>query len=678
MDPQVQNPSSVPDITNAEAPVVNNAFAQVVEAVQGGKNVLVTVGTNSTVDELSSALGLTFLLGKLDKHATAVFSGEIPHAMEFLDPEKTFERTVDSLRDFIIALDKEKADKLRYKVEDDVVKIFITPYKTIISEKDLEFTQGDFNVDVVVALGVAKREELDKAITAHGRILHDATVITVNAGGKTSNLGSIDWNDAQASSTAEMLVSLSGAFGQDLLDPQISTAFLTGIVAETNRFSNEKTSPKVMSISAQLMAAGANQQLIATNLRQEGMISESVNSEAAKRPPEDASEMVLNHGAKPAAIQTEETPKDVAADQEDAPSNPASEEQHKEAPAVESVTPTEQLKAAVDTASSEVSNENQAEISPESPVVEAPKSQPGHKVIEPLPSLEPDPTPLPSPIVSDPPTIQQFEDRKPMEKPTFGGTLNATTASAEEDKIAQAEREAAVNNTALSHDTAEADSTAQDLEDARKAVEEANGALPFDPANQPLQSINAEPLPSLQPESAVDSSVSHMQSIAAPVPQPAQPEPSPVEAFMQPHAAEPAMQPIDMNAQVAATPVLPPMPGEQNGLPPLPPMPGAPMVDSGLPPLPPLPGQPGLDPAAAFQPQINPAFMQDMPQSQNTWTQAGNDLVNQQAGADAARQQKMDQMNQQYDTAVDRNRELQGLPPLNNPNGSGFPPLPPV
>src|SRR5690606_9359316 len=198
--------------------------------------ILVTVRNNPSVDELSAALGLSLLLKKMKKHATAVFSGKIPPAINFLDPEKTFENTVDSLRDFIIALDKEKADKLRYKVEDDVVKIFITPYRTVLSEKDLEFSQGDFNIDVVVALGVTNREELDKAITSHGRILHDANVITINAGAKKSSLGSIDWNDPDASSTAEMLVGLSDTIGGNLLDSQVSTALLTGIVAETNRF----------------------------------------------------------------------------------------------------------------------------------------------------------------------------------------------------------------------------------------------------------------------------------------------------------------------------------------------------------------------------------------------------------------------------------------------------------
>jgi hypothetical protein len=47
----------------------------------------------------------------------------------------------------------------------------------------------------------------------------------------------------------------------------MATAFLTGIVAETARFSNQKTTSTTMSISAKLMAAGANQQLVATQLQ---------------------------------------------------------------------------------------------------------------------------------------------------------------------------------------------------------------------------------------------------------------------------------------------------------------------------------------------------------------------------------------------------------------------------
>ena len=246
---------------------MDNPKNQLVDKLKTANYVLVTVSHDPSIDQLAALLGLTLALNKADKHAAAVFSGQVPSTLEFLKPEDTIEKTTDSLRDFIIALDKSKADKLRYKVEDDVVRIFITPYKTSITQADLEFSQGDFNVDVVVALGVTRQEDLDEAIVTHGRILHDATVATINISSE-GDLGSIHWQDNQASSLSEMVTELTQMLGENLVDNQIATALLTGIVAETERFSNEKTTAKVMSASAVLMAAGANQQLVASELAQ--------------------------------------------------------------------------------------------------------------------------------------------------------------------------------------------------------------------------------------------------------------------------------------------------------------------------------------------------------------------------------------------------------------------------
>ena len=244
--------------------------SQIVEKITSSTNVLVTVSNNPSVDALSAAIALTLILNKLGKHTTAIFSGATPPAITFLDPGKTFEASIDSLRDFIIALDKEKADHLRYKVEGDAVKIFITPYRTTISSEDLEFSQGDYNVELVLALGVENQTHLDSALEAHGSILHDATVITISTGEGSSSLGSIDWRDETASSLSEMLVGLSETLQTEapLIDQEIATALLTGIVAETDRFSNTKTSSKVMTIAAQLMGAGADQQLIAAKLQE--------------------------------------------------------------------------------------------------------------------------------------------------------------------------------------------------------------------------------------------------------------------------------------------------------------------------------------------------------------------------------------------------------------------------
>ena len=285
---------------------MDDAQKQIVDSIRNNSNILVTVSTDPTVDELSAALGLAILLNDMDKRATALFSGAVPPAINFLEPDKTFENSADSLRDFIIALDKEKADHLRYKVDGDVVKIFITPYKTTLSQADLEFSQGDYNVQLVVAVGVKDQEHLDKSLEAHGKILHDATVVTITAGADGSKLGSVDWHDASASSLSEMVGLLIDQLkgNQTLLNEQISTALLTGIVSATDRFSNDRTSSRVMTMAAQLMAAGANQQLIAAKLEEAHDIAPGAvigGSLAQSDGSSDGTELIIERDEKPTA-----------------------------------------------------------------------------------------------------------------------------------------------------------------------------------------------------------------------------------------------------------------------------------------------------------------------------------------------------------------------------------------
>lgn len=411
-----------------------NAKQQIVERIKNSTNILVTVGSNPSVDELSAALSLTLMLNRLDKHGTAVFSGQIPQAINFLDPGKTFENTVDSLRDFIIALDKEKADRLRYKVEDDVVRIFITPYRTVINEKDLQFSQGDFNVETIIALGVEKREDLDTAITAHGRILHDATVATINLSGQATGLGSIDWTDTAASSLCEMLMSLSEALQPGLLDQQIATALLTGIVSATDRFRNEHTSPRVMTMAAQLMAAGANQQLIAAKL-EEG--HEIPTPDGTTKLAEGQSQKVSATPTPPAAsadgsLSIEHTPKPDAPPLPNPSSDALKEAEDELAKSLQQAAP-----AAVEPAKPTLSvNDLQKDLASAANEVDDAAGLP----------------PLPKPPTEHPKIIKQERSwrTEPVSEPTFGGTLNATTEDAEEAK--RDEELSHANHQLLSHD----------------------------------------------------------------------------------------------------------------------------------------------------------------------------------------------------------------------------------
>lgn len=593
----------------------------IAQRIKDATNILVTVNRNPSVDQLAAALALTLMINKLDKHATAVFSGEIPHAIEFLEPGKTFENTVSSLRDFIIALDKEKADRLRYKVEDGLVRIFITPYRTTITQDDLQFTQGDFNVELIIGLGVDKKEDLDAAVEAHGRILHDATVVTINDHNGKNSLGEIDWSDSSASSLSEMLMSLSESLKGGILDEQIANALLTGIVAATNRFSNDHTSPKVMTMAAQLMAAGANQQLITAQLKDlPEMVSASEqyspNAEPAPEKPKDGFNP-LKEGS--SAKLSADEPQEKKADGE-------IQVEHAKPDALT------------------VANE----LHQETPTPQTP-AQPAHDDMDlPLPpagGATPSVSDLQKDIASATnefnaaagpapmPPVQQLAPQPPIdlhepiaEPPTIGGTLNATTAEAEAAKYA--EEHSRTNHTILQHGPI--GQTEEDPNDPMKLDYEEtpeNGYLnsskvktvqplseqprTSDLSGLTLSEIDArergnEPMmpvaPPLPVQSPVDDARAAIDAIyGTPVP----PLASPADPGYIP-AAEPVSPPSVDPTQPVSTP-LPPLP-DFSTLPPLPPQqPAAPQFPAGLgqAPLPPQQNQPPQE-----QPPQNPGQFQ--------------------------------------------------------------------
>lgn len=269
----------------------------VIEKINDAHNILIALSSDPSVDELSTAIGLSLFLDKLGKRATAIYSGATPNAIEFLKPEETFEPTVDALQDFVIALNKDKADHLRYKLDGDYVKIYITPYRTRISEEDLDFSYGDFNIDLVFALDVANGVDLDAALREHGRIMHDAVIINVT-NGNPGKLGEVEWSDKKASSVSEMIAKLIYSMNSKAkIEKEEATAFLTGIVAATNRFSNAKTTPETMRVASKLMESGANQVLVSKNITAstENELFNTYTDESLEEKVEDQTKLDIAH-----------------------------------------------------------------------------------------------------------------------------------------------------------------------------------------------------------------------------------------------------------------------------------------------------------------------------------------------------------------------------------------------
>ena len=238
---------------------------KVAEKIQRGANILIALSKDPNLDEMSAAIALAIVLDQQKKHVTAIYSGKTPNALEFLKPEETFEKDTSSLQDFIIALNKSKADHLTYKLDGDYVKIYITPYKGQVKKEDLEYSYGDYNVDLVIVFNVNAGTEIDSALSEYGRIMHDSSAINITSG-LPGRFADLEWSDPEKSSVCEMVYDLLKELEITELSQEVATALLTGILSATERFSNNRTKPTTMAVASKLMEAGADQQLISANI----------------------------------------------------------------------------------------------------------------------------------------------------------------------------------------------------------------------------------------------------------------------------------------------------------------------------------------------------------------------------------------------------------------------------
>lgn len=235
---------------------------QASEAIRQANNILIMSGQHPSLDQVAAMSALASILRKYGKKVSAVVSDAIPPQLAFLEPN--LERNLSGLRDFIVKVDVRKAelDKLRYEVENDKLNIYITPFRGAFAPNDVTFDHGDYQYDIAIVLGVPTRARLDRIYDQHQKLFTELPLINIDFHRSNENYGAVNLIEGNASSLCEIIVALAESLQSGIIDEDIATALLAGLMASTDRFTATHTSPKSLTVAAQLMAAGARQQSV--------------------------------------------------------------------------------------------------------------------------------------------------------------------------------------------------------------------------------------------------------------------------------------------------------------------------------------------------------------------------------------------------------------------------------
>ncbi|HSX47899.1 MAG TPA: hypothetical protein VLF41_00095 [Candidatus Nanoarchaeia archaeon] len=263
---------------------------QTSEALRQAETILIATAQHPSIDQATAVLAAGLILRKLGKKVTLLISDQLPPSMNFLATNE-IDKSLTGLRDFILKVDlsKSEVDKIKYTVEGGKLNVHVTPFKGGFAPSDVTFAYGGFHYDVAMVLGVPARSRLDRVFEQNSGLFNEVPILNIDFHRSNENYGAVNLIEPTAASLAEILVALSESLETGMIDAQIATIMLTGIISSTDRFTASHTTAKALTVAAQLMAAGADQQKVVKNLYQQNQNRDQNRSRQDNKPKQEQS-----------------------------------------------------------------------------------------------------------------------------------------------------------------------------------------------------------------------------------------------------------------------------------------------------------------------------------------------------------------------------------------------------
>lgn len=246
----------------------NGEVQQIFDSINKAKKILLVLPSAPNGDGLGAGLALFDFLRKLEKEPEIISENADVEMFGFLPHIKELKKKIQISQSFVISVntDSAKLDELSYEVKDDRVDIFLKPKSGAFSEKNVKFGRARFPYDLIITLDAPALDNLGRIYEENTDLFFETTVINIDHHPNNEHYGEINFVDLTATSSSELVATLIEEFEEGLIDEDIATNLLLGIIVETNSFQHVKTTPKAFQRASQLISAGADQQKIVREL----------------------------------------------------------------------------------------------------------------------------------------------------------------------------------------------------------------------------------------------------------------------------------------------------------------------------------------------------------------------------------------------------------------------------
>jgi phosphoesterase RecJ-like protein len=187
--------------------------AAVVERLRGAHEVLTVCHASPEADALGSALAIALTVEQLGGRATPVCADPVPQMYDFMPEIARFRQSPDPARDY----------------------------------------------DLIVVSDCGDLARIGRVLPANADLFERVPIVNVDHHISNTGFGAVDWIDATAAATCEMVTLLVGALGLplDAADGAIAANLIAGVVIDTANFQHPNTTPRTLRVASALLAAGA-------------------------------------------------------------------------------------------------------------------------------------------------------------------------------------------------------------------------------------------------------------------------------------------------------------------------------------------------------------------------------------------------------------------------------------
>jgi bifunctional oligoribonuclease and PAP phosphatase NrnA len=249
-----------------------NLEEQIIKQIEKSKKPLIVLPDNYLSGAIPAGLALYLLLKKLKKEVKIVCDlkaiNNYKQAWSFLPSFGEIKDELTSLRQFIISLDisQAKVNQIKYTVDNNKLNFIISPEDGWFDKKDVSSAPGQFKYDLIIVLDASDLEALGKIYDNHIEFFYKTPIINIDRHPDNEEFGQINYIDLNVVSSAELVYYIFKNFEKNLIDEDIATCLLAGIIADSNNFKTSNLNPRTLMNTSKLIDANGRREEIVNNL----------------------------------------------------------------------------------------------------------------------------------------------------------------------------------------------------------------------------------------------------------------------------------------------------------------------------------------------------------------------------------------------------------------------------